>query len=114
MVTSTGQPAARSRKGRTGDSNGTIFRLSVGLGPFVKTLPTAGKPGETIIILGTDLGGITGVTFHGLPAGFTVLRPSEILAVVSIGATTGQVQVTTASGVLSSNVPFQIAMAPGE
>ncbi len=95
-------------EGGTGSSNGTIFRLSMGLGPFVKTMPTAGQPGETIIILGTDLAATTAVSFNGVAANFTVLRPSEILAVVPTGATTGQVKVTSAGGVLSSNVPFQV------
>jgi len=94
-----------------GTGNGTVFRFSMGLGPFVTTLPTSGAPGETIIILGTELRGITGVSFNGVPASFTVRRPSEILAVVPSGATTGKVQVTTAGGVLLSNVPFQIKIA---
>ncbi len=37
--------------------DGTIFSRSTGLGPFVKTVPTAGKVGATVIILGTDLTG---------------------------------------------------------
>ena len=41
-----------------GSSNqGTIFRLSMGLPSFIKTIPTFGKPGAAITILGTDLTG---------------------------------------------------------
>jgi uncharacterized repeat protein (TIGR03803 family) len=38
---------------------GTAFGLSVGLGPFVKTLPPSGKIGTTVSVLGTDLTGAT-------------------------------------------------------
>jgi uncharacterized repeat protein (TIGR03803 family) len=81
---------------------GTVFRLSVGLGPFVKTLPTSGSVGATIRILGTDLTGGTSVTFNGAPATFTVLQPSEIIATVPAGATTGKLQVLTPGGLLLS------------
>src|SRR5262249_24619209 len=63
--------------GGTGNS-GTVFSLSMGLGPFVRTLPTVGKTGETIKILGTDLTGTTSVTFNGIPAGFTINSASFI------------------------------------
>ena len=89
---------------------GTVFSLSVGLGPFVKTLPTRGFVGEAVKILGTDLTGATSVTFNGTPATFTVVQPSEITATVPTGATTGTVQVVTPSGTLSSNVSFDVVL----
>jgi uncharacterized repeat protein (TIGR03803 family) len=95
-----------SAGGASGD--GTVFSLSVGLGPFVETLPTSGTPGATIKILGTNLTGTTGVTFSGTAAAFEVVSPSEILAVVPVGATSGKVQVTTPDGTLSSNVRFRV------
>jgi uncharacterized repeat protein (TIGR03803 family) len=36
----------------TGPDAGTIYSLSTGLGPFVKTLPNSGAAGTTVIILG--------------------------------------------------------------
>ena len=87
---------------------GTVFRLSVGLAPFVTTLPGLGNPGSTIRILGTNLTGATGVTFNGASASFTVLGPTEITATVPAGATTGTVQVVTPTGTLSSNVAFRV------
>jgi len=42
------------------------------------------------------------------PPKFAVPSPSVINAIVPAGATTGSVEVTTASGTLSSNVPFQV------
>jgi uncharacterized repeat protein (TIGR03803 family) len=87
---------------------GTVFRLSVGLGPFVKTLPISGSVGATIRILGTDLTGATSVTFNGTPAPFMVVRPSEITALVPASATTGNVVVSTPGGVLASNAVFRV------
>jgi uncharacterized protein (TIGR03437 family) len=87
---------------------GTVFRVSVGLGPFVKTLPTSGRVGMRVGILGTNLTGATSVTFNGTPATFTVVSPSLIGTNVPTGATTGTVQVVTPSGTLSSNVPFRV------
>jgi uncharacterized repeat protein (TIGR03803 family) len=41
------------------NNDGTVFRLSVGLGPFVETRPTSGEVGKAVEILGTDLTGAT-------------------------------------------------------
>ena len=85
---------------------GTIFSLSVGLGPFVETNPVAGKVGAKVGILGTNLTGATSVTFNGTAAVFKVRSETLILAEVPSGATTGTVQVQLPGGALSSNVPF--------
>ncbi len=89
-------------------NSGTIFRLSMGLGPFVETWPSSAKVGKPINILGSSLTGATNVTFNGAPATFTVLSASLITATVPEGATTGTVQVVTPGGTLSSNVPFRV------
>jgi uncharacterized repeat protein (TIGR03803 family) len=87
---------------------GTIFSLNLGLGPFVQTLPAAGKVGATVKIIGTSLTGTTSVTFNGIPATFVVTSSTFITATVPSGATTGTVQVVTPTGTLSSNVPFRV------
>jgi len=87
---------------------GTVFSLSVGLGPFVETQTASGKVGAVVEILGTALARATSVSFNGAAAGFTVVAPSLIAARVPPGATTGTVQVVTPSGTLSSNVPFRV------
>ena len=88
---------------------GTVFSLSVGLGPFVSTTPTSGKVGGSVTILGTNLTGATSVTFNGSAAAFTVSKSGTyISATVPAGATTGPVQVVTPSGTLNSNVNFQV------
>lgn len=86
---------------------GTVFRLSVGLGPFVTTRPFYGAWGASIIILGNNLTGTTAVSFNDIAAKFTVVSSTEITATVPSGATTGKVQVTTPSGTLTSNVNFR-------
>jgi len=87
---------------------GTIFSLAVGLGPFVETLPAAGKVGAAVKILGSKLTGATSVTFNGTPAAFTVVSGSLITTTVPAGATTGPVQVTKPVGTVSSNIPFRV------
>ena len=86
---------------------GTVFGLSMGLGPFVETLPNSGKVGAAIRILGTDLTGATSVTFNGTAAKFKVVSKSEIETNVPSGATTGTVEVTT-KNTLKSNVVFRV------
>jgi uncharacterized repeat protein (TIGR03803 family) len=94
------------------DNNGTIFRLSVGLAPFVRTVQSGGPVGETVTILGTDLTGATGVSFHGVAAQFTVISPTEIRTVVPSGASTGRVQVATPTGTLSTPAGFVVIATP--
>jgi uncharacterized repeat protein (TIGR03803 family) len=90
------------------DNDGTVFSLSVGLGPFVETQTTSGKVGATVKILGTNLTGATDVTFDGTGATFTVVSKSEITTTVPSGATTGPVEVTIPNGILKSNTEFRV------
>jgi uncharacterized repeat protein (TIGR03803 family) len=87
---------------------GSIFKLDMGLEPFVETLPTSGKEGVKVIILGTELTGATSVSFNGVAATFKVVSASEITARVPIGTTSGKVEVTVPSGTLASNVEFRV------
>ncbi len=87
---------------------GTVFSLSMGLAPFVETLPTAGKVGRKVIILGNNLNGATAVAFNGTAATYKIGSNSAITTTVPIGATTGAVTVTTPSGTLTTNVPFRV------
>jgi uncharacterized repeat protein (TIGR03803 family) len=90
------------------DGWGTVFSLSVGLGPFVETQTRSGVVGSTVKILGTDLTGATSVTFNGTTAVFDVVSTSLITATVPAGASTGRIKVITPSGTLSSNVSFRV------
>src|ERR1022692_443526 len=91
--------------GTTGD---TIFRLSVGLGPFVKGRPVSGEVGTAVEILGTDLHGATSVSFNGTAATFTVASRYLITTTVPAGASTGPIQVVTPNRTLSSNGSFRV------
>ncbi len=64
-----------------GTRNG-VFRLAMGPGPFIKTLPTLGKSGAVVTISGTDLTSATSVAFNGTMAAFKVVSSSEITTTV--------------------------------
>jgi len=86
---------------------GTVFSISVGLGPFVKTNPTFGKVGARVTILGNNLAGATSVTFNGISAKFKA-SSTYITARVPTDATTGTVEVVMPRKTLKSNVPFRV------
>jgi len=90
------------------DSIGTVFNISTGLKAFVRTVPTSGKVGTAVTILGSDLTSASKVTFNGTMAAFTVKSATEITATVPASATTGTVKVVTTGGTLSSNVSFRV------
>jgi len=92
--------------GTSGD--GTVFSLSMGLGPFVSFVQKAAKVGQTAQILGQGFKGTTNVSFNGISASFTVKTKDFLTAKVPAGATTGNVTVTTPTGTLTSNAPFQV------
>lgn len=87
-------------------SDGTVFSLNVGLGPFVSFVRGYGKVGQTTVILGQGFTGTTAVTFNGTPTTFTVKSDTYLTAMVPAGCMTGPVAVTTPDGTLISNVPF--------
>jgi len=87
---------------------GTLFTLSMGLGPFVRAQIDFGKVGQIVNILGNNLTGTTSVTFNGSSAQFKVMSDSYLKAQVPTGATTGKIEVTTSSGTLSTYMPFYV------
>lgn len=87
---------------------GTIYSLSMGLGPLVISNPQFAKIGQQINILGTSLTGATSVTFNGTPSTDFNVTDTYIKATVPAGATSGTIQVTTPSGTLSTDVAFQV------
>ncbi len=91
------------------DGYSVVYSIATGLAPFVDTLPTAGAVGATLKILGNNLTGATAVSFNGTnQPDFTVVSSTEITTTVPTGATTGKVEVTTGSGVLSTIASFRI------
>src|SRR5580704_11971057 len=94
-----------------GDINntGVFYSLNLGLKPFVSLLPTSGKVGATVEILGQGFTGTKAVSFGGTAAAkFTVVSSTYMTAVVPTGATTGLVTVTTAKATLQSNKKFRV------
>ncbi len=87
---------------------GTVFRLSVGLGPFLKLERYSGRVGQTGGILGQGFTGTTSVLLNGTPSGFTVVSDTFLKATVPAGATSGFVTVTTPGGTLTSDKPFTV------
>jgi hypothetical protein len=85
-----------------------VFRFTLGLAPFVKTVPTSGPVDKPLIVLGQGLTSASAVTFGKVQAIFTVVSDTEITTSVPTGATTGTVQVVTPGGTLASNVPFRV------
>jgi uncharacterized repeat protein (TIGR03803 family) len=90
------------------DSDGIVYSFSNNLSPLVKTVPVAGKVGQSVTILGNGLTGSTSVTFNGVAAEFTEESDTYIKAAVPKGATSGTVSVETPSGTLNSNPQFVV------
>jgi uncharacterized repeat protein (TIGR03803 family) len=89
-------------------AGGTIYSLSMGLGSFVQANPSFGRIGQAVNILGNNLTGTTSVFFNDASAEFEVVSDTYIRATVPTGASTDVINVVTPSGVLSSNVAFQV------
>lgn len=87
---------------------GVAYSFDLGLGPFIKTVPTTGKVGKAVGILGGGLRGTSNVSFNGTPATFTVVSNTYLKTKVPSGATTGFVTVTTPGGTLTSNQQFRV------
>jgi uncharacterized repeat protein (TIGR03803 family) len=87
---------------------GTVFSLSMGLGPFVEANPNSGEIGRVVNILGNNLTGTTQVFFNDAPAAFEVVSSTLIRAQVPSGAATGVLNVVTPSVILSSYSAFQV------
>jgi uncharacterized repeat protein (TIGR03803 family) len=91
------------------DGLGTIFSLTNGLGPFVKTEPLSAKQGETIGVFGQGFDTSSQVQFGGAQATNIKLSGSSFLfATVPAGALTGSVTVTTGATTLTSNQQFRV------
>ncbi|WP_426061864.1 reprolysin-like metallopeptidase [Hymenobacter sp. B1770] len=90
----------------TGYDNGNSsetgpFALTATCAPAVTGLsPSSGPVGTVVTLSGTDLASATTITLNGLAVtGFTVVNGTTVTFTVPVGATTGDVVVTTADGV---------------
>jgi uncharacterized repeat protein (TIGR03803 family) len=90
-------------------STGVFYSLKASLPPYAALLPTSGKVGKLIGILGQGFNGATGVSFNGTAATkFTITSDTFLTATVPVGATTGLVTVAMPSGNLKSKINFRV------
>ncbi|MBD2723188.1 FG-GAP-like repeat-containing protein [Hymenobacter armeniacus] len=96
-------------------SGGAVPAVSVvfngALPSIISFTPANAAPGTTVVITGTSLAGATAVTFNGVAAVFTVVSATQIIATVPVGATTGQLVVTTPQGQAVSTGTFTVVLA---
>jgi subtilisin-like proprotein convertase family protein len=100
--------------GDTG-SISTGWSVDISNAPTVSSFaPTSGAPGTSVVITGTNFIGATAVRFGGVAATtFTENSTTQITATVPIGAITGPISVTTATGTGTSAASFTVsALAP--
>ncbi len=87
---------------------GVLLNTSTYAVPSLTSLSAAtGQPGTTITLTGTNLAGATSVRFNGSSAPFTVVSGTAITATVPVGATSGNVTVSTPGGT-TNGLPFTV------
>lgn len=86
--------------GGTGSLNGFTFVPSPTITSFTPKLTGAGG---TVTITGTNFSTTTSVTIGSAAASFTVVNSTTISAVVSSGATSGSIRVTTLGGIANAS-----------
>lgn len=74
--------------------------------------PTLGPSGTNVTITGSNFKAVTNVTFNGTSANFTVVSPTQILAIVPAGATSGVIGVATRTGTAVSPSSFTVQGSP--
>jgi uncharacterized repeat protein (TIGR03803 family) len=89
---------------------GVFYRFDLGLTPFVTYLPSYGRVGMTVDILGEYFTADSEVFFNGVAAQVTEVEPTYMKVVVPEGATSGLITVTTAKGTLKSDKVFLVAL----
>ncbi len=68
--------------------------------------PLSGMVGTSVSVFGRDFLDVTSVAFNGTAANFSIVSPTEMLAIVPVGATTGLIRATNASGTAQSATAF--------
>src|ERR1700722_7029248 len=94
----------------TGGSHntGAFYSFKASLPPYAALLPTSGKVGKSIGILGQGFNSATGVSFDGTAATFKISSDTFLTATVPAGAKTGIVTVTIPGGNLKSKINFRV------
>ena len=78
--------------------------------PVITSLnPASGPVGSTVTVTGSNFTGTTAATVNGVAVtGFTVVNATTITFVVPAGATSGNVVITTATGIPSNGTAFAV------
>ena len=100
-------PITVTTAGGTATSSGAF---SVQPAPTIaSTAPASGPAGTTVVVTGTGLTGVTGVTFGGVAATvFTPVSSTQLSAVVPAGALSGPISLTLASGPSATGPSFTV------
>ena len=78
-------------------------------GPIITNFtPTSGPVGTLVTITGTGFSDVTGVTFNGTSATFSLVSATQITATVPVGATTGKIGMTSPGGSALSSANFTV------
>ncbi|MBD2720663.1 IPT/TIG domain-containing protein [Hymenobacter armeniacus] len=102
-------PASVATAGTNANFRGVAFapESTVAAPTITSFTPTAGGPGATVTITGTNLIGATAVTLNGVAiTGFTVVNATTITFTVPATATSGTIAVTTPGGTVTSTGTF--------
>ncbi|HEX6179836.1 MAG TPA: putative Ig domain-containing protein, partial [Chitinophagaceae bacterium] len=87
----------------------TVNKPSPRLAPVIETYaPHSGPVGTLVTLTGTGFTDITGVTFNGVSAAYTVIDSTTITTTVPVGATTGKISVSNANGTAYSRGKFTV------
>ena len=79
---------------------------------IVSLSPTSGPVGSTVTVTGSNLTSTAGATINGVAViGFTMVNGTTITFIVPAGATSGNVVVTTATGIPSNGLAFTVTTA---
>jgi len=87
------------------------YTLPVAITSFSPTFACA-ESGATVTITGTNLSGVTAVSFNGTAATFTINSSTQITATLPSGATSGTISVSSPAGNATSTGTFTVHPLP--
>jgi hypothetical protein len=81
--------------------------------PTTPFTPVSGAVGDSITVLGTNLGAITAAQVNGVNAVFTLIDATHVSIVIPAGATTGHVSLTNGGGTTTSTANLNVTTTAG-
>jgi streptogramin lyase len=93
----------------TNPGNSSIGRITTAVTPKIGSFtPKSGAVGTKVTITGQNLSGATTVAFNGIAAIIVSNTATRIVTMVTAGATTGRISVTTPAGTATSTGTFTV------